>query len=203
MAKKLIIIDCEQQTDEWFTARLGRVTASHFSDVLNKGSGRKTYMMKLLAERMTGEPQETFSNSAMEWGVETEPQAREYYIGLNKVIVDQVGFIQLGNDVGCSPDGLVDDDGMIEIKCPFPSTHLGYILKGTLPSIYKPQVQGQLWITGRKWVDFISFDPRVTLRPFWSIRVQREEAYINDLEKAVRKFVKELKELGDKVKTPF
>lgn len=160
-------------------------------------------MMKLLAERMTGVPQESYSAKWMEEGSECEPQARDYYTGLHNVIVEQVGFIQMGDDVGASPDGLVDEEGMIEIKCPFPSTHLGYILKGTLPSIYEPQVQGQLWVTGRKWVDFISFDPRVSSRPYWSIRIIRDEPYIRDLETAVEQFVYELKTLEEKVKSPF
>jgi hypothetical protein len=139
----------------------------------------------------------------MEEGTETEPQAREYYAGLNGVTVEQIGFIQLGDDIGSSPDGLVGDDGMIEIKCPFPSTHLGYILKGSLPSEYKAQVQGGLWVSGRKWTDFISFDPRVKSRPFWSIRVERDEKYIGELARAVQVFVEELQTLTEKVSTPF
>lgn len=210
MAKKLTIIDCEQQSDEWFAARLGRVTASRFSDVLmGPGkSGYKTYMMKLLAERMTGMPQETYSNKAMENGIETEPQARDYYVGLQAAgqIVKQIGFIQLGEDVGASPDGLVGSDGLIEIKCPFPSTHLIYILKNKFPPQYKAQVQGQLWVTDRKWCDFISFNPEVANRggrPYWSIRVEHDEAYIENLKKAIEQFVYELKTLEEKVKSPF
>jgi len=197
------IIYCEQGTPEWFTFRLGRVTASHFSDVLSTGSTRKTYMMKLLAERMTGEPLETFSAKWMEEGNETEPQARDYYAELNGVGVEQVGFIELGDDIGCSPDGLVGDDGMVQIKCPFPSAHLGYILKGTLPSQYKAQVQGELWVAERQWSDFISFDARVKSRPYWSIRVQRDEQYIKELEAAVLKFADDLNTLTAKVSIPF
>jgi len=197
------IIYCEQGTPEWFTFRLGRVTASHFSDVLSTGSTRKTYLMKLLAERMTGEPLETFSAKWMEEASETEPQARDYYAELNGVGVEQVGFIELGDDIGCSPDGLVGDDGMVQIKCPFPSTHLGYILKGTLPSQYKAQVQGELWVADRQWSDFISFDARVKSRPYWSVRVLRDETYIKELEAAVTKFADELNTLTAKVSIPF
>ncbi|MFH1302646.1 MAG: lambda exonuclease family protein [Planctomycetota bacterium] len=197
------IVYCEQGTPEWCTFRLGRVTASHFSDVLSTGSTRKTYMMKLLAERMTGEPLETFSTKWMEEGNETEPQARDYYAELNGVGVEQVGFIELGDDIGCSPDGLVGDDGMVQIKCPFPSTHLGYILKGTLPSQYKAQVQGELWVADRQWSDFISFDARVKSRPYWSVRVLRDETYIKELEAAVTKFADELNTLTEKVQIPF
>jgi len=197
------IIYCEQRSPEWFQARLGRVTSSHFDEVLSKGSGRKTYIMKLLAERMTGQPLETFSAKWMEEGTETEPQAREYYAQLNDQKVVQVGLIQLGDDIGASPDGLVNDDGLIEIKCPFPSTHLGYILKNELPSEYKAQVQGGLWVSGRHWTDFISFDPRVKSRPFWSIRVERDDRYIKELKTAVEQFAEELRTLTEKVSVPF
>lgn len=194
------IIYCEQLSEEWYQIRLGLVTASHFSDVLNKGSGRKTYGMRLLAERMTGLPQNGYSNANMEWGIETEPAAREYYEALHKVEVEQVGFVKMDDNVGCSPDGLVGEDGTIEIKCPLPSTHLDYIIKNKLPSQYVPQVQGQLWVCGRQWCDFISFDPRVTDRPYWSIRVERDDAYIETLKQAVEQFVFELRTLVEKIK---
>jgi len=196
-------IYCEQQSEEWFKVRLGLLTASHFSEVLNKGSGRKTYMLRLLAERMAGEVHPAFSNEYMKNGIETEPFAREYYEGLKKVKVEQVGFIKTG-DIGCSPDGLVGDDGIIEIKCPLPSTHLGYILQDKMPTVYIPQVQGNLMVSGRQWCDFISFDPKVTKRPFWSIRVKRDENYINNiLRKATEQFLYELKSLEQKLGLPF
>lgn len=197
------IIYCEQRSPEWFAARLGRITASHFSDVLSSGSTRKTYMMKLLAERMTGEPLENYSNKWMQEGTEAEPRAREYYEGLNGVKVEQVGFVQLGDDMGASPDGLVGEKGILEIKCPLPNTHLGYILSNKLPSEYKAQAQGGLWVAEREWVDFVSFDSRVKSRPYWCIRVERDEKYIVELAKAVRKFADELNTLTEKVSTPF
>jgi len=160
-------------------------------------------MMKVLAERMTGERMENFSAKWMEEGSEVEPQARGYYAELNHVPVEQVGFIQLGDDIGSSPDGLVGLDGMIEIKCPFPSTHLGWILKGTLPSEHRCQVQGELWVSGRQWNDFISFDPRVRSRPYWSIRIERDEKYIKELAKEVNQFIEELHILADKISCPF
>lgn len=196
------IIYCEQKSDEWFEARLGRVTASHFADVLSNGSTRHTYMMKLLSERMTGERMETYSAKWMDEGSEKEPLAREYYEGLNGVTVEQVGLVVLGDDIGASPDGLIGTDGTLEIKCPFPNTHLGYILDDKLPAVYKPQVQGGLWITERQWCDFVSFDPRVKNRPFWCIRVQRDESYIQKLIAGVDKFVAELKALEDRI-LPF
>jgi len=189
---------CVQGSDEWFAVKLGKVSASHFSEVLNKATGRKTYMYRLLAERLSGEPQESYNNKAMETGIETEPEARAYYEALHGQI-EQVGFVELNDDVGCSPDGLVGLDGLVEIKCPYPSTHIQYIDKNKMPANYIPQVQGQLWVTGRKWCDFVSFDPRVKARPFWMIRVQRDEKYIKVLSLAVETFVGEMKELEEKI----
>ena len=189
---------CEQLSDEWFAVKLGKVSASHFSDVLNKSTGRKTYMYRLLAEKLSGEPQETYSNKAMETGTETEPEARTYYEALHGQI-EQVGFVELNDNVGCSPDGLVGLDGLAEIKCPFPSTHIKYIDRGKLPAEYVSQVQGQLWVTGRKWCDFISFVPQIKSKPFWMIRVQRDEKYINVLSLAVETFIGEMKKLEEKV----
>ena len=185
------IFECEQQSDEWFAVRLGKVTASHFSDVLNKKTGRKTYMFRLFGERLSGEPYEAYSNKTMDRGSEVEAEAKAYYEALYGV-VEQVGFVELNDNVGCSPDGLIKD-GLIEIKCPFPSTHARYIINNILPAEYRPQVQGQLWVTGRKWCDFISFDPRVKDRPFWKIRVYRDEKYIKELAIQVTMFVNELK----------
>ena len=189
---------CEQGSDEWFTVKLGKVSASHFSDVLNQKTGRKTYMYRLLAEKLSGEPQETYSNKAMETGTETEPEARTYYEALHGQI-EQVGFVELNDDVGGSPDGLVGLDGIIEIKCPYPSTHIRYIDKNKLPANYLPQVQGNLWVTGRKWCDFVSFAPQIKSKPFWMIRVQRDEKYIKVLSLAVETFVSEMKELEKRV----
>ncbi len=195
-------IYCEQLSEEWYQTRLGLVTASHFSEVLNRGSGRKTYMMRLLAERMTGQTHPAFSNQYMENGIETEPFAREYYEGLKKNKVECIGFIRMG-EMGCSPDGLVGDEGMIEIKCPLPSTHLEYILRDKMPTVYIPQVQGNLMVSGRKWCDFISFDSKVTKRPFWSIRIVRDESYIRTLKEAIEQFLYELKSLEQKIEVPF
>jgi putative phage-type endonuclease len=196
---KMEVFQCPQLSDEWYKLKCGVISASHFSEVLNTGSGRKTYMMRLLAERMTEQPQEGYSNSNMEWGIETEPQARQYYQDLHEVEIEQVGFVKMNDDVGCSPDGLIGDDGIIEIKCPLPSTHLDYIIKNKLPSTYVPQVQGQLWVCDRQWCDFVSFDPRVTKRPYWSIRIERDENYIKKLSEAVNQFVEEIHELEIKL----
>jgi putative phage-type endonuclease len=193
---------CEQRSDEWFQLRLGKVTASNFSTAMSNGSGRKTYMMKLLAERMTGIPHENYSAKWMDEGSELEPEAREYYEKAKGVNVVQVGFVDIG-DIGVSPDGFVGDDGGLEIKCPFPSTHLGWILKGKLPPEHKAQVQGTMWVCERKWWDFVSFDPRVKHRPIWVFRENRDDDYINDMAKKINKFIQELENLEFEVSVPF
>ena len=142
--------DIIQGSPEWDAIRIGLVTASNFKDATSKGKGsapsktRKDYMIKLVAERLTGFPAESYSNKAMERGSGTEQEAREYYEALNRLTVRQVGFIARDDDVGGSPDGLVGDDGMLEIKCPFSTTHIKYILADKMPAEYVKQVQGNL-----------------------------------------------------------
>jgi putative phage-type endonuclease len=190
-----------QGSVEWLKIRCGKVTASHAKDVMAGGQGktRKSYMMKLLAEIDSGVPQETYKNGAMEWGTETEPEARLFYEERNLINVKQVGFVELNGNIGCSPDGLVGDDGLIEIKCPNTATHLGYILSGKMPTEYVKQVQFQLWVTERKHCDFVSYDPRSKSRPFWSIRVERDDTMITKIKTETEIFVSELKELYTKL----
>jgi len=183
----------KQGSQEWFKVRCGKVTGSGFANILVKGKGktRTTYMLKLAAERATGVIQPTFQNDAMRWGSETEPQARAYYERVTGNKVEQVGFVELNEYVGVSPDGIVGD-GLIEIKCPNTATHIGYLKAGVLPSAYKAQVQGQMWVADKKWCDFVSFDPRCP-EPYFCIRVERDNDYIKTLSEAVEVFVMELK----------
>ena len=213
----IIYDDIIQGSEAWDAIRLGRVTASNFPDVLALGKGqkkgttsastskgRRDYMIKLVAERLTGLPSESYSNKAMERGSETEQEAREYYEALNGVTVRQVGFIARDDDVGGSPDGLVGNNGMIEIKCPFPTTHLRYILAGKEPTDYAKQDQGNLWVAEREWIDFISYDPRVRQRPFFCKRVYRNEPAIKELHIKIIMFVDEMKAmLNQLTKEPF
>jgi len=189
------IINCKQGTDEWWEAKLGRVSASNFSKVLNKKTGRKAYMLKVAAERLSGVREETYTNQNMENGKILEASAREYYEKKKQCKVDHVGFVIKDEWVGVSPDGLVGVDGDLEIKCPLPSTHIKYIISGCLPAVYVPQVQGQLWVTERKWCDFVSYCPLIKGNPFFCIRVPRDESYIALLEKEVEVFVSELKSM--------
>lgn len=197
--ERMKIFKFEQGSEEWHEAKLGVVSTSNFDKVLNTGSGRGLYMRKLAAERLTGITQLGYSNENMENGLEVEPQAREYYEDLKGCLIEQVGFIKRDDWVGTSPDGLVSNDGQIEIKCPIPSTHIENILKAKMPAFYRSQVQGQLWITERKWCDWISYCPAVKDRPFFSVRVFRDEEYIKELAIKVIMFVNELKEMLEKI----
>ena len=190
-----------QGSPEWHAARIGKITGSRFKDVLStRGATRANYMRELLLERKTGRTAQGFSNAEMEWGIQTEPQARAYYEKWFGTKVEQAGFIDHPGTlyygyVGVSPDGLVGHEGCIEIKCPNTDTHREYIAKNVLPSKYVPQVQGVMWVTGQQWCDFISFDPREPKSPFFCIRVQRDQPYINKLAVAVDLFIQEMVEM--------
>ena len=162
-------------------------------------------MRKLAGEKLTGTHQTDYSNKNMENGQEIEAFAREYYEAYNGCSVKKVGFIKRNDWIGTSSDGLVDDDGLIEIKCPLPSTHIENILKAKMPSCYVPQVQGQLWVSERKWCDWVSYCPTIKSRPFFSIRILRDEKYIKVLEIAIEAFVTELKTMVEKIieEAPF
>lgn len=162
LSRHLEVVDCEQGTDEWFLARLGRATTSEFSSILAKGEGktRKAYMLKLAAERLTGKPTESFSNKHTERGTEQEPFARMAYEAATGNLVQEVGFLRHKERmIGCSPDGLVDDDGGLELKSCIPTVQIERFQKGGLPSECRAQVLGTLWLTGREYWDFASFSP--------------------------------------------
>jgi putative phage-type endonuclease len=190
-----------QGSPEWFQARCGKITGSRFKDVLStRGAVRANYMRELLLERKTGKVTEGFVSEEMAWGIKTEPQAREYYERAFNRKVQQVGFIdhwleRYNGYVGVSPDGLIGPNSCLEIKCPNTDTHREYFAKNVLPSTYKAQVQGVLWVTGLQWCDFISFDPRLPEQPFWCIRVFREQSYIDHLALTVDEFIQEMVEL--------
>ncbi len=189
----------EQRTDEWFAARIGKVTASRVADVIAKtksgyGAGRANYLADLVVERLTGQKAQGFSNAAMEWGTQTEPQARAAYSAKTGILVEEVGFIDHPTVAmsGASPDGFAEE-GLIEVKCPNTSTMLEFILDGKPPQKYVTQMQWQMACTGRPWCDFVSFDPRLPERlQLLVVRVPRDDAYIAMLETEVKKFLAEL-----------
>lgn len=189
-----------QGSPEWFAARCGRVTASRVADVVAKtktgwGASRANYMAELIAERLTNVTAPGFTNAAMQWGTETEPQARAAYVGRTGASVAEVGFVDHPEIAmtGASPDGLVADNGLIEIKCPNTATHLDTLLSGIVPAKYITQMQWQMACTGREWCDFVSFDPRLPENMSLFVhRVERDLSMILDLESAVSDFLDEL-----------
>jgi putative phage-type endonuclease len=190
----------DQRTLEWHEARLGRVTASRVADVVAKtktgySASRANYMAELICERLTGMQGASYSNAAMAWGTETEPMARAAYEGAVGSLVIETGFVPHANleMSGASPDGLVGDDGLVEIKCPMTATHIETLLGQSVPAKYVTQMQWQMACTGRKWCDFVSFDPRMPENmQIFVKRVERDEALIASLETEVIQFLKEL-----------
>ncbi len=198
------VVNCVQDSEEWFDAKLGIVSASHFQQVLNKKTGRGLYMRKLVAEQLTGLRDGTaYTDKIMDKGCETEQEARRYYEIRNGCKVEQVGFVMRDDWVGGSPDGLVGKPGLLEVKCPLSSTHIETILSGKMPTKHIPQVQGLLWITERLWCDFISYDPRVLSQPMFCVRVERDVEYFKKLAGEVGVFVNELKAMIDKIDSKF
>ena len=190
----------EQQSTEWFTARLGKVTASRVADVIAKtksgySTSRDNYMAQLVCERMTGTQGESYTNAAMQWGTDQEPLARAAYEATQDVLVDETGFVihPRIQEAGASPDGLVGMFGLIEIKCPNTATHIETILSDKVPGKYITQMQWQMACTERQWTDFVSYDPRMPegLQLFIQ-RVDFDPEYVKTLETEVIAFLCEL-----------
>lgn len=189
-----------QGSDEWLQSRLGKVTASRVADVVAKtktgvSASRANYMAQLVAERLTGRVADTFTNAAMQHGIETEPQARTAYEFMTDTEVKQVGFIDHPriDMAGASPDGLVESDGLVEIKCPNTSTHIDVLLSQKIPGKYIKQMQWQLACTERQWCDFVSFDNRLPgSMQIWISRIERDDKRIDELEREVEAFLEEL-----------
>jgi putative phage-type endonuclease len=204
----------EQRTEEWFQQRLGKVTASRISDVIAKtktgvSTSRQNYLVQLVSERLTGKKGDSFVNQAMLDGIERESAARELYERTRGVSVTEVGFFDHPTIAmsGASPDGAVNAEedgkyaGLIEIKCPIETTHTNTLMSKSVPSKYIPQMQWQLACTGAKWVDFVSYNPNfpVELQLFVA-RVDRDDAYIAELEAEVIKFLDEVEQTIIKLK---
>ena len=197
----------EQRSPDWFAARLGKATGSRIADIIAKtrsgyASSRDNYMAQLICERLTGQQGESFTNSAMQWGVDTEPLARSAYESQNE-LVEEVGFIPHPRIEmsGASPDGFVGLFGMLEIKCPNTATHLETLLTQSVPSKYITQMQWQMACAQRQWCDFVSYDPRLPqdLQLFVK-RIEFDQEYVSMLEEEVTKFLAELDDKLTKLK---
>lgn len=190
----------EQRSEDWFVARLGKVTASRVSDVMAKtksgyAASRTNYMMELLCQRLTGKREEGYTSAAMQRGTELEPAARSCYEAESGLFVVETGFVlhQDINGLGASPDGLVGDDGLLEIKCPNTATHVDFLRTGKPDGKYQWQMLAQMACTGREWCDFVSFDDRLP-EPlqFSCIRFERDDCRIKEMLAEIKKFLEEL-----------
>ena len=198
----------EQRTDEWFKARLGKVTASRVSDVLAKiksgeAAVRKNYKMQLATERLTNQKTDTYINQAMQDGIDREDTAREIYEIVRDIKVEQVGFIDHPTIKmsGCSPDGKIPDNGVLEIKCPVETTHTTNLLERKLPSRYVSQVQWQIACTGADYANFVSYNPNFEPKlQLMYVEVERDNEYIEMLEEEVSIFLAEVDDIVNVLK---
>ncbi|RMF02472.1 MAG: exonuclease [Alphaproteobacteria bacterium] len=197
-----------QGTPEWFAARLGKATASRIADITARtksgwGAARANYLAELVAERLTGEPADSYTSPAMQWGTDTEPEAREAYAFVTGSDVEPVGFVDHPEIAmsGASPDGLVGDAGLVEIKCPNTATHIKTVLADAVPGKYIKQMMWQMACTGREWCDFVSYDPRLPLDVgLYVRRIERDAEQIAELEAQVREFLAEVDETVRKLR---
>lgn len=188
-ATGLIWFDCEQGSDEWFECRLGVPTASNFSKIVDtKGNSSRQalgYIDQLIGEAITGETYSSYkgdnANYWLERGTELEDEARNHYMGITgaDVEIKGFGFNQILG-AGCSPDGLIGDDGGLEIKCPSPAVHNRYLRENRVPPVYYQQVMGSLLVTGRQWWDFFSYHPQFKRQLI--VRIERNEEYLEKME---------------------
>lgn len=193
----------EQRSPEWYKARAGKLGASQVAKALAKGKGsaesatRRNLIAELVAARLTGVPPEGFTTPAMQWGIDNEPLARAMYEIASGVFVDEEGWIPHPTieGTGCSPDGLVGSDGMVEIKCPNTATHIDWLLAGEVPSEHQLQMLWQMEVAGRAWCDFVSFDPRMPedLQLF-VIRFNRDDERLDQVRAEVVKFLSDVAE---------
>lgn len=190
----------DQRSEEWFATRAGKVTASAIYKVLARtktgyGADRANYHAQLVAERLTGVPGESFSNAAMQWGTDQEPNAREAYSALIGDSIAEIGFVDHPaiQMAGASPDGLVGFDGLVEIKCPNTATHIATLTGAAIDRKYLLQMQWQMDCTGRDWCDFASFDPRLPAEMQLHVRrVERDETLLSEMREEVAKFLVEV-----------
>lgn len=193
------IIECEQGSPEWIAARVGKLGASMVADAVARtktgwGASRANVMARLVVERLTGQPAESYTNAAMQWGVDMEPDARRMYEFMAGAEVQQVGLVLHPRIewTHASPDGLVGGAGLVEIKCPTSATHMDTLLGACIDGKYVKQMQWQLACTGREWVDFVSYDPRFPAEMQLHItRVERDAEMIATLEDEVSQFLAE------------
>lgn len=188
----IVYTDMEQRSQAWYEARRGVPTASEFSSILAKGQGkmRKAYMMRLAAERITGEVQETYTSHHMQRGREQEAEALDYYAWLTETELERVGFVfDPLSRCGCSPDALIGKDGMVEVKTRVAALQVELLALGGIPSEHRAQIQGSMWVANRQWCDFVAYSPGL---PLHIVREPRDDDYIAALAEEIARFQSEL-----------
>lgn len=201
----------EQRSPEWFAMRAGKATASKIADIIAKtksgySTSRANYAAQLVCERLTGVPADSFCNAAMQWGTDKEPEARAAYCQHMLCAVEEIGFVEHPTIPmsGASPDGLIGDDGLLEIKCPNSATHIETLLNGKVPEKYRTQMLWQMACTGRTWCDFASFDPRLPEpMQLFVQRIPRDDEAIAELEREVTAFLAEVDETVAKLRAQY
>ena len=201
----------EQGTPEWLEARRGKVTASRIKDIITRtksgySAARAKYRNELIAERLTGTPVIAYVNESMRWGTQNEPAARLAYESKTGNLVEEVGFVPHPTipDAGASPDGLIEDDATLEIKCPNTTTHIETLLSGAVPEDHIPQIQWQLACTDRQFCVFVSYDPRMPEgMDLFVTAVERDDDIIDDITREVVKFLQEVEETINRLKGTF
>lgn len=191
---------CPQRSPEWFALRAGKLTGSSAKDMLaaiksGEAAARRDLRYRLVAERLSGVSQEdAYINAAMQWGIDKESEALSAYEAMSGNLVELVGFVEAENiPVGTSPDGFIGDDGILSLKCPKTATHLRYIREGVEPSEHAAQNTHELWLTGRRWLDFVSYDPRLPAPlNYWTVRVTRPMVELDAYAEKVAKFLSEV-----------
>lgn len=196
------ILNFPQGSDEWFQARLGSIGGSSIASVVAGGKGkmRKNLLYRLAGEILSGVKYDGYSNHHMERGIEQEAEARELYELVTGNVVKQVGLVKETDHTHYSPDGLIDPDGLLEIKCTIPSVHIETVISNKVPSEYLKQVQWGMTICDREWADFVSYSPLITDNPIFITRMEFNTKLHNELREGSDKFIRELKEIVEKIK---
>ena len=201
----------EQRSEAWFTARAGKVTASRIADMMAKtktgwGASRKNYAAQLVAERLTGNVEQGYCNTAMQHGIDTEPLARAAYEQHALCKVEEIGFVDHPTIplAGASPDGLIADDGLLEVKCPAVATHIDTLLDGKVPDKYRLQMLWQMACTGRAYCDYASYCPSLPEpMQLWVKRIERDDAAIAEIEEHAAEFLAEVEQTVERLQQQY
>ena len=194
----MTIFNFPQRSEEWYKIRIGKITGSDFHTLMGNGETKKKLLLKKAVERITGKPQgDELKNSDIQRGVDLEDTARTYYEMETGNTVNQVGFIQLNEYVGCSPDGLIGMDGILEIKCPRATTFLSHYLDDSIEKQYYTQIQFNMMITGVKWCDFVRYNEDF---PLYIKRVKADKEYQCRIRERLYECIKEIEEMVNNYK---